>query len=68
MKTSYKGSKQQAVWTHNSFIGHAVMMQQQARNIANSRTASDLARILAQQIEEKATSLEQALRAERKDT
>lgn len=56
----YKGTKRQAVWTHNSFIGHAVMMQ--------SPTVGPIAARLADEIYSKAYALEQALRAERKDT
>lgn len=62
----YKGSKQQLVWTHNSHIGCAVMMQKQAQAIMRSPTASPTARLHAATIYANAIELEQALRTERK--
>lgn len=67
-KSGYKGSKQQAVWTHNSFIGYAVMMQKQADTIARAPTSTEHAVALATLTRDYAKSLEQALRAGRKDT
>ncbi len=62
-----KTDKRFKVWLHNSFLGHAAMMRQQARDIQSSETASTYARLLAAQIEDFAFKLDRELRANRID-
>lgn len=61
------GSKQQAArdarWQHNSFIGHARMMQMQCKAILSSVTATDEAKAIAVRIEQDAEFLADALRS-----
>lgn len=53
--------KRQARWKHNSFLGHARMMQVQCRIILCSTTATDEAKAIAVRIEQDAELLADAL-------
>lgn len=63
------GSKEfyvrQSRWKHNSFTGHARMMQMQCQAILNSTTATDEAKAIAVRIENDAEMLGEALRTRR---
>jgi len=54
--------KRQKIWRHNSFLGHAAMMRQNARNIITADTPTDEAKDLAAQIESLAARLSEALK------
>lgn len=54
--------KRQARWKHNSFLGHARMMQMQCKAILMSATATDEAKAIAVRIEQEAEMLADALR------
>ena len=47
---------------HNSFVGHARMMQMQAQNIATSDTTTEETKQIAYQIAELASKLERSLK------
>ena len=47
---------------HNSFMGHARMMQLQAHNIATSNTITEETKQIADQIAELASKLERSLK------
>lgn len=55
----------QQVWRHNSFLGHARMMEMQCINICSSKTATDEAKKIAAKIGKLATELGEALRTRR---
>lgn len=55
------------MWKHNSFIGHATMMQKQATAINNASTTSATAQRIAREIYRLARELELNLRNERID-
>lgn len=63
-----RSPKQRAAMTHNSLIGLAVAIQRNAETITDASTPSFEAHLLASGIAQTAKLLEQALRAERKDT
>lgn len=60
--------KQRAAIRHNSLIGLSVAIQRHAHTIEAAETSSNVARSWAATILNDAKSLEQALRAERKDS
>ena len=47
---------------HNSYVGHARMMQMQAQNIATSDTTTEETKQIAYQIAELASKLERSLK------
>ncbi|HEY9155553.1 MAG TPA: hypothetical protein VIM69_10500 [Opitutaceae bacterium] len=57
----------QKLWQHNSFIGHATMMQKQCAAIYSADTTSATAKSLAKEILRLARELETNLRNERID-
>lgn len=63
-----RSPKQRAAMTHNSLIGLAVAIQKNADTIARAPTSDGHSIALATLTRDYAKSLEQALRAERKDT
>lgn len=67
LKSGSKAAHARAArWWHNSYLGHAQMMQQQCRTILCSTTATDEAKAIAVRIEQEAEMLSEALRT-RKD-
>lgn len=52
-------------WHHNSFHGHAAMMQQNCRSIIDSTTATDESKGLARQIARLADALRASLKIRR---
>lgn len=50
-------AKRMEIWQHNAFLGHARMMQQQARIIRLSSTATTAAKATALKIEDLAIEL-----------
>ncbi len=60
-------ARQLSIWRHNSFIGHARMMQTQAKAIITAPTVSVAAAEIAQHILIMAGKLEAELRKERID-
>ena len=59
--------KPSKAWLHNSFIGHATLMQKQATAINNASTTSPTAQRIAREIYRLARELELNLRNERID-
>lgn len=53
---------QRANWQHNSFLGHARMMQTQARSIQSGSLTTERTRALAAHIEELAGELYNSLK------
>jgi hypothetical protein len=54
--------RRQECWKHNSFLGHARMMQMNCQAILNSKTATEEAKAIAVRIENDAEMLETALK------
>lgn len=59
--------RSQELWKHNSFLGHARMMQTQCRVIHEAPTTSPTTKRIAQEIWRLAQELELNLRSERVD-
>lgn len=54
--------KRTEIWQHNSYMGHARMMQMQALNIMNAKTPTDKSKELAAKIYELADKLGESLK------
>lgn len=50
------------LWKHNSFLGHAAMMQAQAQNIINADTTDEATKLIAREIRRLASELSLALK------
>lgn len=55
-------NKRQLIWRHNSFLGHAAMIQKTSETILQSLTATDEAKALADQINALSYKLSRALK------
>ena len=62
MKPGPAQDKQMAVWRHNSFLGHARMMQSQAWGIIQSATTTEESKKIAGEIAVKALELAKSLK------
>lgn len=54
--------RRKRVWRHNSFIGHATMMQRQAQNMLEADSTSYLAKSIARRISELSADLAKELK------
>lgn len=54
--------RSQKLWRHNSFFGHAAMMQAQAKAIIDFETTTQTTKIIAKEILRLARELELALK------